>query len=226
MTKGIAEIEAALRERYSGRTDTKNGMTYAAWEDITYAANDIFGPLGWNREFVVTPHEENGGYACVLRVTVTYLDEQGVLRSVSNEAPGYNEMSSSPNAVDTAFKGAYADAIKKVLQVFGDAFGLFIGAEAKAAKAAAKGGYKQERTTTTSAPRPQTQQSGGTDRRPSDKQAFHLKKAGYTDEMIATAPFNQWKGDLDDYFAAKDSKPVLAAVKTPASFTDDEDDDF
>lgn len=226
MTKGIVEIEAALRERYSGATYEKGGNTYAAWEDIVYAANAIFGPLGWSRVFVETPHREGEGYACILRGEFFFIDLDGERRSVVMEAPGFNELSTTQSGqemTDTAFKGAYADALKKLLQPLGDAFALYIGAEAKAAKAAGRSGYTQQRTTTTSTPR---QQTGGTDRRPSDKQVYHLKKSGLSEDQIASMPFGEWKEHLDNYFAAKDNKPVLAAVKTPADFGGDDEDDF
>lgn len=183
MAKTLAQIEAALKERYSGNTYEKKGMTYAAWEDITYAANEVFGPLGWSREFVKTPYREGDGFACILRVTVYFTDEDGTLRSIPFEAPGYNELTLTNAGVeqtDTAFKGAYADALKKVLQALGDAFGLFIGSEAKAAKGGNKntGSTQQQHTQSTAAPR---QSSGNGEGKPTANMVNVLRRAGATD---------------------------------------------
>lgn len=207
MAKTLAQIEKALKERYSGNTYEKKGMTYAAWEDIVYAANDIFGPLGWSREFVKAPYREGDGFACILRVTVYYETEDGVLRSIPFEAPGYNELAytqSNAELTDTAFKGCYADALKKVLQALGDAFALFIGSEAKAAKAANKtqnNGGGQDRVVKKSSgggwgdkPALEEVGNGGL----SQAQIGFAKKLGVTDDELETMTRAEVKAILDN----------------------------
>ena len=231
MAKTLAEIEKALEERYDGRLDEKKGMTYAAWEDITYAANRIFGPLGWSREFVVNPYKLDDGYACVLRVTIYFIDDEGNPDSIMNEAPGYNELSYTRDNVpmtDTAFKGCYADALKKCLQALGDAFGLFIGAEAKAEKAAAKNGgnsYTPRQGTDAVASR-QTNAGGGKDYPPSAGQLKFLASLGYTDEDIAGMSYREWKPILDSKTRKTGTTPTPKfAPKAPVAPREDIPDD-
>lgn len=252
--KTLAEIEKALQERYNGNTYEKNGNTYAAWEDIVYAANRIFGPLGWSREFTVNPYKLDDGFACVMRVTVYFLDEKGNPDSIGCEAPGYNELSYTKGwtdndgkrhdpqpMTDTAFKGCYADALKKCLQAFGDAFALYIGAEAKAAKAASKGYSSTPRQDTTA--RANNANSGNASNgkgRPTEKQLNTLRKAGCPEgelegisfedasTMIGKIAGNNWK--WDDSFGGSpttQAKPApKAAAKAPIAADSTSDDDF
>ena len=240
MAKTRQQIETALQQRYDGRTDTKNGMTYAAWEDIAYAANEAFSPLGYSQTFVSLPHLEGNGYACVLRLEVFFIDDDGTYRSVVKEGQGYNELSGSANEVDTAIKGCAADAFKKALSFMGDAFALYIGAEAKAAKAASKGNGYQRTSGKDSVVRPSSGSNGGWADKPANEdigsgglsqaQVNFAKKLGVTDEELETLTRGEVKAILDNKGrpggqtqAQQRTATTAARVGTPS---DDDDDIF
>lgn len=238
MTVGITEVEALLAVPYSGPTKQVPGSggkkyTYIPWNITRDEFDRIFGAMGWsNRVVQIESHPEQGVYTAAVEISVYVKDEDGNIRIITKAAEGRAvamasadeiERTGNPVAInlkthDTAASAAGTDGFSKAAKMFGPA----LGSDLYDKGGATTGGYQQERTASTSAPR-QASSGGNLGPRPSDKQQFHLTKAGFDAARVAEMPFNEWKAELDTYFAAKDQKPVLAAVKTPADYGDDND---
>lgn len=127
--KTIDDVLLALSRKYDGPTKEIRGFTYIPWNDTAKAAIEVFGPLGWSNE-IITLKEDEGGYSCIMRVTVQVYDpaRQEVIR-VTRDGVGYGEIQKTRDGRelrDTAIKAAASDALSRAFKLLGDAFGLFL----------------------------------------------------------------------------------------------------
>ena len=121
-----AEILAQLDVLDPARVATRQGpggrvFSYLEGAEVIDTANKIFGRGSWGYELVAMV-QEGTTYTAHVRLTVRgcvpFADiGVGVAACKAGEQP-------SPDAVETAKKGAVTDAVKRCLKNFGAAFGL------------------------------------------------------------------------------------------------------
>ncbi|GHO44545.1 Rad52/Rad22 family DNA repair protein [Ktedonospora formicarum] len=162
--KTISEITQALNEKYDGFTEELNGkFTYIPWEFAMTRALEIFGPSGLDVEVREGPMlvqiGEDYGYTATVRVTVHTADGRTFFR----DGVGWNDMGFTREGkaqIETALKGAPSSALVRALSQLGDAFGLYIGREAKEKKsqgssASSKSSLRDERSSNVNGKKPE-----------------------------------------------------------------------
>jgi hypothetical protein len=210
-----------VKQVNKGTLDKPRWQSVIDWQENVYMLDDTFGPFGWSAEIVgSTSDYANGVYTVDMTLTGRALDaESGAVLELKRPGRGVGIVPrsaiTSDSEHDRQAHGAKSDAITNAAKALGDGFGLWLYNEAKRKEF---GGASQP---TTSAPRSgQSQSSSGSDKRPSDKQMFHLSKNGYSDEQVAGMSFDEWKGTLDAIFGGQ--TPAIApaakqaAAKNPA----------
>lgn len=101
----------------------QNGSDYVpAWWVIT-RLNQVFGHLGWSIDYG-EPSAQMVGQRMVVRVAATLSVAHGD-RCVSREDIGVAlSAGDKPEAIETAFKAAYTDALKRCARTLGPSLGL------------------------------------------------------------------------------------------------------
>ena len=121
------ELRRPLLPALIARRDSRD---YLPIPQAITQANRIFGPGNWRTE--IKSHtaitDDKGmvtGYKCIVRVTVETLGTcfEGVGFEQMTRRRGDTSSLQTPQAHDTAMKGAESDAVKRALRYFGDAFG-------------------------------------------------------------------------------------------------------
>ncbi|HEY8745348.1 MAG TPA: Rad52/Rad22 family DNA repair protein [Chloroflexota bacterium] len=138
-TGQLEQLDARIDE---GRVHTrrKQGieLRYLEGHDVIDMANTVFGYHAWS--YLVTKLEMGPGiWLATILLTVTTADGETVQREdvgVGIPAVAREAGEASPDAQETAVKGAVTDALKRALRTFGNAFGnsLYDKAEAAAAR--------------------------------------------------------------------------------------------
>lgn len=171
------------------------GMTfdYVAWTDSYRLLNEIFGIFGWTMSQPVVIFAA-GVYTVSLAITVRVAgDEFG--NAVEKTVAGVGQAVSRGDNDDNAAKAALSDALSRAVKMLGNAFGIGL-YEKKGATAAPA---RRDTVTTGAA-------TGTGGKGPSPKQAkILLEHCGYTEDSLASAPFQKWKADLDAHFANRDN---------------------
>ena len=126
----LEQLQARIDD---GRVHTrrKQGMElrYLEGHDVIDMANTIFGYHAWS--YRITKLEPAGGdgsglWLATVHLTVTSADGEAVTREdvgVGIPAVARDSGEASPDAQETAIKGAVTDALKRALRTFGNAFG-------------------------------------------------------------------------------------------------------
>jgi recombination DNA repair RAD52 pathway protein len=215
--KTQSEIEAALATPYDGPIFEKNGFSYIPAREAIKTMNDIFGPLGWSDEITgIEAHPEQGIYVAAIRLTVNFLDENGIERVVTRGDVGRSTADASGRernegnagiasnqliVHDRAAAAAATDAFSRATKKFGPALGSAL--------------YDKEnqRSNGGAATRPMANAapanaSGDLGRRPSEKQAAILEKNGIAYEGV---PYEVWHDALDAHFEKMKARQTSAA---------------
>jgi recombination DNA repair RAD52 pathway protein len=215
--KTQSEIEAALATPYDGPIFEKNGFSYIPAREAIKTMNDIFGPLGWSDEITgIEAHPEQGIYVAAIRLTVNFLDENGIERVVTRGDVGRSTADASGRernegnagiasnqliVHDRAAAAAATDAFSRATKKFGPALGSAL--------------YDKEnqRSNGGAATRPMANAapanaSGDLGRRPSEKQAAILEKNGIAYEGV---PYEVWHSALDAHFEKMKARTASAA---------------
>ncbi len=135
----LEQLEARIDERRV-HTRRKQGieLRYLEGHDVIEMANTVFGYHAWS--YQLTKLEMTAGvWLATVRLVVTPADGETVQREdvgVGIPAVPRDANEASPDAQETAIKGAVTDALKRALRTFGNAFGnsLYDKAEAAAAR--------------------------------------------------------------------------------------------
>ncbi|MGI8913708.1 MAG: Rad52/Rad22 family DNA repair protein [Chloroflexota bacterium] len=125
-TSQLEQLEARIDE---GRVHTrrKQGMElrYLEGHDVIDMANTVFGYHAWS--YQVTKLELNAGvWVATILLSVSTADGEMVQREdvgVGIPAVARDAGEATPDAQETAIKGAVTDALKRALRTFGNAFG-------------------------------------------------------------------------------------------------------
>lgn len=221
--KTQAEIEAALATPYDGPIFEKNGFSYIPAREAIKTMNDIFGPLGWSDEITgIEAHPEQGIYVAAIRLTVNFLDENGIERVVTRGDVGRSTADASGRernegnagiasnqliVHDRAAAAAATDAFSRATKKFGPALGSALydkenqrsNGGAATRPAAAPATLSDVRA---------AQASGDLGRRPSEKQIAVLEKNGIAYEGV---PYEVWHDALDAHFEKMKARQTSAA---------------
>jgi len=135
--KNCKDVTELLQKELDYRRIKKHpysGFDYLESWDVINSANLIFGHFGWDSSIMdvreINTINNDGKYEVFylakVRVTVTYLDEDGIEKSTFREdaAVGVSFGRKLSDCHDKAVKGAVSDAEKRALRKFGNQFGL------------------------------------------------------------------------------------------------------
>lgn len=143
----VAELDQPIPKELVKPPNKQAGIfgEYITGQTAIMLANQVFGAGAWTSEIVSGPEvlfevtPELGGYVvytCTARVTVTGQADDESLRSIFHDGVGIGTAQApfdrqkgtykqfSPQQLDTAFKAAETDAIKRALKNFGRYLGL------------------------------------------------------------------------------------------------------
>ena len=122
----LEQLEAKLDEtRVHLRRKQGIELRYLEGHDVIDTANHVFGYHAWS--YTVTRLEHSAGvWLATVVLTVTSPEGEAVQREdvgVGIPAVARDLADASPDAHETAIKGAVTDALKRALRTFGTAFG-------------------------------------------------------------------------------------------------------
>ena len=128
MTFSPAQLEMLQAPLEPARISTrkKQGVTlrYVEGHDVIDRANAIFGFHGWEYGVTKVDYVGNVWVATVLLTALTPDGERVTREDVGVGIPASpRDSAPSPDANETAIKGAVTDALKRALRTFGNAFG-------------------------------------------------------------------------------------------------------
>lgn len=122
----LEQLEAKLDDaRVHIRRKQGVELRYLEGHDVIDTANAVFGYHAWS--YMVTRLEQSAGvWLATIVLTVTSPDGDKVTREdvgVGIPAVARDQGEASPDAQETAIKGAVTDALKRALRTFGTTFG-------------------------------------------------------------------------------------------------------
>lgn len=101
----------------------QNGQDYVSSWWVISRLNQCFGHLGWSIDYG-EPVTQMAGQRMIVRVAATLSVAHGD-RCISREDVGIGiSAGDKPESVETAFKAAYTDALKRCARTLGPSFGL------------------------------------------------------------------------------------------------------
>jgi hypothetical protein len=223
--KTVEEVTAALAVKLdASKTESSfEGFTVVPWYEVSRQLDNIFGPFGWSERIVSSfSSPKDGVYSVTREVTVTVVDGKGNLVTKTVAGVGTSVVKGeSGKAHKTAAMGADSLSFSKATKKLGDAFGLYLYDKDD------EDSGPHEATPRTNSPKAGSARKGD-DIRPSDKQLYALKQAGFSEAEVDEMPFKEWKATLDKYFEGgrkplkKAGKPAAKASK---SFVDEDEDE-
>lgn len=233
----VHEIEAALKERYSGPIDLIRDFSYISWNNSVKAANDIFGSMGWSSTVLsITPVEDGSGYISTVRVSVrAFNDETGVVEECVHDGVGYSDVQTTRDGRalrDTSVKAAASDGISRALKFFGDSFGLFLYDKEERSTAPSGGTPTQRNSPTTN--NNNNRSSGGRASKPTEKMVATLLRNKVPQSVIEDLDFDTASAMIGSFIKGGKLNDVLAehgllttaSARSRGPLADLEDEDY